>query len=39
MEREYYEESGFSNLQFGVADTEFVACMLAISSELPIVDR
>ena len=24
--REYREESGFSNVQFGVADTDFVAC-------------
>jgi hypothetical protein len=38
IEREYCEESGFSNLQFGVADTDFVACILAISSDLPIVD-
>jgi molybdopterin molybdotransferase len=35
--REYREESGFSNLQFGVADTDFVA-RSRFSSELPIVD-
>ena len=37
-EREYCEELGFSNLQFGVANTD-VRRVLAISSELPIVDR
>ncbi|MGZ5002232.1 MAG: hypothetical protein ACXWBM_03480, partial [Chthoniobacterales bacterium] len=35
--REYREELRFSNVQFGVADTDFVRA-LAISSELPIVD-
>ena len=35
--REYREELRFSNVQFGVADTDFVACC-TISSELPIVD-
>jgi hypothetical protein len=35
--REYREESGFSNLQFALANTD-LGRVLAISSELPIAD-